>query len=51
MPFIPGPAPLQFETEGKDTFTMYCFANIGVPKNPGNPYYQQTDRQSRSARL
>ena len=22
---------------------MYCFANIGVPKNPGNPYYQETD--------
>jgi hypothetical protein len=22
---------------------MYCFANIGVPKNPGNPYYEMTD--------
>ena len=22
---------------------MYCFANIGVPKNPGNPYYEETD--------
>ena len=31
------------ETEGKETFTMYCFANIGVPKNPGNPYYEMTD--------
>ena len=31
------------ETEGKETFTMYCFANIGVPKNPGNPYYAMTD--------
>jgi cytochrome c peroxidase len=29
-------------TEGKETFTMYCYANIGVPKNPGNPYYDQT---------
>jgi cytochrome c peroxidase len=34
---------VQIETEGKDTFTMYCFANIGVPKNPGNPYYEETD--------
>ena len=34
---------VQDETEGKDTFSMYCFANIGVPKNPGNPYYQMTD--------
>ena len=24
---------------GKETFTMYCYANIGTPKNPGNPYY------------
>jgi cytochrome c peroxidase len=30
-------------TKGKETFTMYCYANIGVPKNPLNPYYQQTD--------
>jgi cytochrome c peroxidase len=37
---LPG---VQIETEGKDTFTMYCFANIGVPKNPGNPYYEETD--------
>ena len=22
------------------------YANIGVPKNPGNPYYQQTDKES-----
>jgi hypothetical protein len=22
---------------------MYCFADIGVPKNPANPYYQETD--------
>jgi len=27
----------------KDTFTMYCFANIGVPKNFNNPFYQMTD--------
>jgi cytochrome c peroxidase len=31
------------ETEGKETFTMFCFANIGVPKNPNNPFYAQTD--------
>jgi cytochrome c peroxidase len=30
-------------TKGKETFTMYCFANIGVPKNPLNPFYQETD--------
>jgi cytochrome c peroxidase len=34
---------VQDETNGADTFTMYCFANIGVPKNPGNPYYDMTD--------
>ena len=34
---------VQLETEGKDAFTMYCFANIGVPKNLANPYYQMTD--------
>jgi cytochrome c peroxidase len=27
---------------GKDTFTMYCYANIGTPKNRFNPYYQLT---------
>jgi cytochrome c peroxidase len=27
------------EVEGKELFTMYCFGNIGVPKNPDNPYY------------
>jgi cytochrome c peroxidase len=37
---LPG---VQIETEGKDTFTMYCFANIGIPKNPGNPFYEETD--------
>jgi cytochrome c peroxidase len=31
------------ETDGKETFTMYCYANIGVPKNPANPYYYETD--------
>jgi cytochrome c peroxidase len=34
---------VELELEGKDTFTMYCFANIGVPKNPGNPFYEETD--------
>ena len=38
-----GQPGIQIETEGKDTLTMYCFANIGVPKNPGNPYYEETD--------
>jgi cytochrome c peroxidase len=40
---IPG---IQASTQGKETFTMYCYANIGVPKNLGNPYYQQTDKES-----
>jgi cytochrome c peroxidase len=37
---------IQAITQGKDTFTMYCYANIGTPKNLGNPFYQQTDRKS-----
>jgi cytochrome c peroxidase len=37
---LPG---VQAITQGKDTFTMYCYANIGVPKNLGNPFYQETD--------
>jgi cytochrome c peroxidase len=34
---------LQPEIDGKEMFTMYCFANVGVPKNPNNPFYAQTD--------
>jgi cytochrome c peroxidase len=34
---------VQAETNGKETFTMFCYANIGVPKNPNNPFYEQTD--------
>jgi cytochrome c peroxidase len=33
-------------TNGKDTFTMYCYANIGVPRNPSNPFYRETDARS-----
>jgi cytochrome c peroxidase len=33
-------------TQGKETFTMYCYANIGVPKNPANPFYVNTNRDS-----
>jgi cytochrome c peroxidase len=33
-------------THGKDTFTMYCYANLGVPKNPGNPFYANTNCDS-----
>lgn len=25
---------------------MYCYANIGLPKNPGNPFYAQTQCDS-----
>src|SRR4029077_9231914 len=34
---------VQAETDGKETFTMFCYANIGVPKNPNLPYYEMTD--------
>ncbi len=30
-------------TQGKETFTMYCYANLGVPKNPGNPFYRNAN--------
>jgi cytochrome c peroxidase len=39
------PQPI-FNAGGKDLFTMYCYANVGVPKNPNNPFYQQTDAAS-----
>jgi cytochrome c peroxidase len=39
----PGLLTVQAETDGKETFTMFCYANIGVPKNPNNPFYEQTD--------
>jgi len=35
--------PVLQVTGGKDTFTMYCFANIGVPPNPQNPFYAETN--------
>jgi cytochrome c peroxidase len=37
---------VQQATHGKDTFTMYCYANLGTPKNPGNPFYANTNRDS-----
>ena len=30
-------------TAGREVFTMYCYASIGTPKNPDNPFYQQQD--------
>ena len=30
---------------------MYCYANLGVPKNPGNPFYANTNRDANPARL
>jgi cytochrome c peroxidase len=36
-------AIVQAATHGKEAFTMFCYANIGVPKNPNNPYYKNTD--------
>ncbi|HTV76332.1 MAG TPA: hypothetical protein VMD57_04970, partial [Candidatus Baltobacteraceae bacterium] len=38
--------PVLQATGGKDTFTMYCYANIGVPKNPSNPFYTETNSES-----
>ena len=37
---------VQQATQGKETFTMYCYANLGVPKNPGNPFYVNTNRDA-----
>ena len=31
---------------GPDLFTFSCYANLGVPKNPNNPYYTMTNAQS-----
>jgi cytochrome c peroxidase len=33
-------------TTGPDLWTNSCYANIGVPRNPNNPYYAQTDAAS-----
>lgn len=38
--------PVTRATHGKEVFTMYCYANIGIPRNPGNPFYGQTDCDS-----
>ncbi len=38
--------PVLTATGGKDTFTMYCYANIGVPRNPKNPFYTETNGHS-----
>src|SRR5258708_32147974 len=37
---------IQAPTQGKDAFTMYCYANIGVPRNAETPFYQQTGKES-----
>lgn len=36
-------APVLAMTQGKDAFTMYCYANVGVPANPRNPFYRETN--------
>jgi len=38
--------PVLAVTQGKNTFTMYCYANIGVPANPQNPFYAETSSVS-----
>jgi len=38
--------PVLAATGGREAFSMYCYANIGVPRNPDNPFYQETDCSS-----
>jgi cytochrome c peroxidase len=33
-------------TTGPDLWSLYCYVNIGVPKNPNNPYYKMTNSQT-----
>jgi len=41
--------PVQAATQGRETFTMYCYANLGVPRNPGNPFYANTNQAANPA--
>ena len=34
---------------GPDLWTFSCYANLGVPKNPNNPFYRMTNRISNPA--
>lgn len=38
--------PVLDVTGNRDSFTMYCYANVGVPKNPHNPFYRETSSAS-----
>jgi cytochrome c peroxidase len=31
------------KTNGKDTFTLYLFQNVGVPRNEANPFYKELE--------
>jgi cytochrome c peroxidase len=31
------------DPNGQDLFTNSCYANIGVPRNPNNPFYKETN--------
>jgi cytochrome c peroxidase len=33
-------------SSGPDIFSNFCYTNIGVPRNPGNPFYAETDKHS-----
>jgi cytochrome c peroxidase len=33
-------------SQGPDLWTNTCYANIGVPRNPGNPYYKMTNART-----
>lgn len=36
-------APVENLTGGRELFTLTSYVNIGVPRNPANPFYVQTD--------
>ena len=33
-------------TTGPDVWSLYCYVNIGVPRNPNNPFYKETNAQT-----
>ncbi len=33
-------------TTGPDLWTNTCYANVGVPRNPNNPFYKETNKNS-----
>jgi cytochrome c peroxidase len=33
-------------SDGRTLWTFFCYSNIGVPRNAGNPFYDETDSTS-----